>query len=412
MFKELRIRLTFFNLLIISLILTVIGVFAFMGSPRNDPNSVSHEMLDAALSGRVPRQDKRQPGQLHSRQGGLIYLLLNNEGKIERVSSQITMEQEPLRALADTVLKQSENSGKITNSTADEFLFLRVILDPSKGQVIVMQEVIGIGESLLAFLSRIGLFVVGSLMLVFIASLSITQRALIPIKKAWEKQIEFTADASHELRTPISVIQTNLEAAMDEPNATIQEQMRWLENICYETKRMAKLVDDLLTLSRSAGVQKTLNKTTFALDEALFEATLPMMPYAQNEGIIIEHNIEENISFTGDRERLKQLAVILLDNAVKYSTSPGSILISAKVLGHAVKISVRDNGEGIEESQIEKIFDRFYRVDKSRSREKGGSGLGLAIAKWIVEEHNGEIAVTGTPGVGTRFTITLPTDEK
>ncbi len=412
MFKKLRIRLTLFNLLIISIILTVIGVFAFMGSPRNDPNSVSHEMLDAALSGDVPRQEKRQPGQLHSKQGGLIYLLVNNDGEIEKFSTQITMEQEALQSLADIVLKQSENSGKITNSTADEFLFLRMILDPSKGQVIVLQEVIGISESLIAFLSRIGLFAVGSLLLVFIASLSITERALIPIKKALEKQIEFTADASHELRTPISVIQTNLEAAMGEPNATIHEQMRWLENIRYETLRMAKLVDDLLTLSRSADIHKTLNKTTFALDEALLEATLPMLPYAQNEGIIIKHNIEENITFTGDRERLKQLAVILLDNAVKYSTAPGKILISAKTVGHVVKITVKDSGEGIAESQIEKIFDRFYRVDKSRSREKGGSGLGLAIAKWIVDEHNGSIVVTGTVGVGTQFTITLPTDEK
>lgn len=411
MFKKLRIRLTIFNLLIISLILLLIAFFAFIGSPRNDSNSVNQNMLDAALSGSVPQKDKRQLNQLHNGQGGLIYMRVDINGDIVDSSTQIALDTTTLQTLAEILQKQTAYSGNVNVDSIGEFVYLRVIFDPEQGQVLVLQEVIGTGASLFAFISRIGPVMGASLILVFLASLSISAKALVPIKKAWEKQVEFTADASHELRTPLSVMQINLEAATDEPDATIREKRQWLDNVYTETRHMAKLVDDLLTLSRSDTGQQTLCKTTFALDEALLETVLRMKPYAQRENLIIQDDVEKGIVFTGDRERMKQLVVILLDNAIKYSVPPATINISAKKAGRNIEITVADTGEGIETEQIGKIFDRFYRVDKSRTQEKGGSGLGLSIAKWIVVEHHGDISVTSTQEVGTKFTVILPTNK-
>lgn len=403
MFKKLRIRLTLFNLLIISTIIALMASFAFIGSQRKKINTPTQEMLDTALNGGVDENESRSMSQLHVGEGGLVYILVK-DGKITARSSQIALKSEDFARLATIVATQQNSSGTITDGAGNEYTYLRMILDPTKGETIVLQQVVSVWVSLVAFLSRIGFILLGCIALVFLASLSITQRALVPIKKAWEKQIEFTADASHELRTPLAVIQTNLEAAMDEPKATIQDKKRWLKNIEAETNSMTRLVDDLLTLSRGDSNQKTLEHEVFSLDEALLEAIIPMLPYAKTAGMEVHIDIAKDISFVGDRGRIKQLVVLLVDNAIKYSGGT-DIMISAGKLGKHVEIIVSDNGEGIAKEDLDKLFDRFYRADKARTRECGGSGLGLSIAKWIAEEHGGKITVVSNPQNGTSFKV-------
>jgi len=246
-----------------------------------------------------------------------------------------------------------------------------------------------------------------AIVLVAIGSWLLSKVAIRPIQKAWQQQLDFTADASHELRTPITVIQTNLDLVMDNGDETVGSQMKWLKNIEAENKRMTKLVEDLLTLSRADTDQQMLEKEMFMLDEAISETLMPFEPVAKEKNIKLGMSADNQMAFCGDRKRIKQLCVILLDNALSYTDS-GIVKMALTQSEREITITVSDTGQGIETEHISKIFDRFYRVPKTRSLNQDGSGLGLAIAKWIVQEHEGTIHVTSTIDIGTSFVVHLP----
>lgn len=244
---------------------------------------------------------------------------------------------------------------------------------------------------------------------VWLASFIISKIALAPIKESWQKQLDFTADASHELRTPITVIQTNLELVMDNGNETVESQMCWLKNIEAENKRMGRLVEDLLTLSRADTNQQTICKNKFVLDRSAHLVVDAITPLIQEKDIQLETELSDNIGFYGDEERIKQLMVILLENAACYTRPGGKITLSVKALpDNKIVLTVKDTGIGMSEDSLGKIFNRFYREENTRQYHGDGSGLGLSIAKWIVEEHGGKIQVQSTLGKGTEFTILLP----
>lgn len=251
-----------------------------------------------------------------------------------------------------------------------------------------------------SFLLSIGMVLAGSWLL--------SKMAIRPIQESWQKQLDFTADASHELRTPIAVIQTNLELVMDSPQESVQSQMKWLKNIEAEHIKMTKLVADLLTLSRADTNQQTLEMETFMLDQAILDALVPLEPVASNKNINLTVNLDPNIAFNGDRKRIIQLIVILVDNALHYTDNFGAVKVTLTRDEKEVKLVVADNGHGIEADDLNKIFDRFYRVTKTRALNQDGSGLGLAIAKWITTKHQGTLSVDSKRGFGSTFTILLP----
>jgi len=223
-------------------------------------------------------------------------------------------------------------------------------------------EVRSQGHRLLAAFSVIG---VGTLALVFFGSFFIANRALVPIQKSWDRQRKFVADASHELRTPLAVVQTNLELVLGNSQETVETQAKWLDNIRAENQRMAKLVDDLLFLTRGDSRQEILEMKRFPLHLALKEAVDPFKPVASGQGIDMEMHIDSSVEFNGSEARIKQLAVILIDNAIKHTPSGGRVGLELKDLGGSVDISVSDTGSGIEKEHLQKIFERFYRLDEA-----------------------------------------------
>lgn len=290
-------------------------------------------------------------------------------------------------------------------SLRKRFILFSVLVISSIALIISLLIYFGPTSNLSAqkFIATI-LFVIG---MVILGSWLLSKAAIRPIKEAWQKQLDFTADASHELRTPIAVIQTNLELVMDSPEETIGNQMKWLKNIEVENKRMSKLVDDLLTLSRADTNQQTLELETFMFDEAITEALIPLEPIANQKNITLKTCVNK-AAFHGDRKRIKQLVVILVDNALNYMADFGTITVSFARNEKEAKLIVSDTGYGIDKEHLDKIFDRFYRVGKTRKLNQEGSGLGLSIAKWIAQEHKGTIQVVSTPGKGTDFTVFLP----
>jgi two-component system sensor histidine kinase CiaH len=242
-----------------------------------------------------------------------------------------------------------------------------------------------------------------------LAGFFLADRALVPIQRSWNKQQQFVADASHELRTPLSVLLMHLERLFRHPDHTIEQESDRISVMIRETKRMNKLVADLLTLARTDSNQLQILYEKIRLDEVLHRVVEQFREVAALKNITIETSIESPVQMDGDEERLHQLFVILLDNALKY-THEGTITVTCHTSSSSAHILVKDTGEGIAKEDLPYIFDRFYRGDKARSRE--GTGLGLAIAEWIIQSHNGKVKVESQPGVGTSFFITLPLRRK
>ncbi|WP_297991156.1 cell wall metabolism sensor histidine kinase WalK [Anoxybacillus sp.] len=242
-----------------------------------------------------------------------------------------------------------------------------------------------------------------------------SKRALIPIQDAYNRQRQFVADASHELRTPLSVIFSSVEALKMDTSLTSDEFSRkTIERLGDETKRMTKLINDLLTLARTDDAKLQVEKKPFDL-RACAERTLQsLQELASKKRIALNFHAHEQIEFLGDADKCTQLLYILVDNAIKYTPDGGTVSLSLSQhitkQRKVVTISVSDTGIGIAPEHLPRIFDRFYRADKARTRQIGGHGLGLSIAKWIVEAHDGNIQVQSEVGKGTTFTITFPNE--
>ncbi|WP_285768035.1 HAMP domain-containing sensor histidine kinase [Peribacillus sp. SI8-4] len=236
-------------------------------------------------------------------------------------------------------------------------------------------------------------------------------RALIPVKRSWDQQQQFVSDASHEIRTPLAVIQSRADLLFQSPNATIEEKAVDISIISKEVRRLNKLVNGLLTLTRTDSNQVQVNKANFFLDDLLMDIVEQYTDIASfQEKTIISH-APEQVVFHGDKERMHQLLVILVDNAMKFTDAGGEISLSCAKNASSIILSVEDNGMGIPQEELPLIFNRFYQVEQSRSANEG-SGLGLSIAKWIVQAHQGNIKVTSEQNVRTRFEIVFPRNQK
>lgn len=231
-------------------------------------------------------------------------------------------------------------------------------------------------------------------------------RALVPLKEAYEKQKQFAADASHELRTPLAVVMASADLLLADPSIQNPFLRQVIEDLKSEVKKMTNLVSDLLMVARSDNNALKVNIKRLDLFELLEQVIRMMTPIAEKKNILLGGDNLQRVYVKGDEDRLKQLVIILTDNAIKYTPEGGRVAVGL-ILNERVGITVTDNGIGISKDDLGKIFERFYRVDKARSREMGGNGLGLSIAKELVRMNGGEIGVESEEGAGTRFTVWL-----
>ncbi|MCL4874949.1 PAS domain-containing sensor histidine kinase [bacterium] len=228
-----------------------------------------------------------------------------------------------------------------------------------------------------------------------------------------EKRVEtikrdFVANVSHELRTPLASIKGYSETLLDggmEDGETLKEFLRVIDR---HATRMSRLIDDLLTLSRLESHQMTIVSAPVDIKELVLSMIPAFEKQARDKSITVSTGIPEGLpKALGDHDRLEQVLVNLLDNAIKYTPSGGRVTVFAGSDGQSVRVEVKDTGIGIPAADIPRIFERFYRVDKARSRELGGTGLGLAIVKHIIQGHNGRLHVESAPGVGSTFSFSL-----
>lgn len=227
------------------------------------------------------------------------------------------------------------------------------------------------------------------------------------LEKSINKIRQFSGDVSHELRTPLTIIRGEIEVLLrkDRPK---KEYLKTLNSVLEESDRMEKLIDALLFLSRVEAMDRSKGREIVDLDEVLNMTIKFRSPSASANKISIGTNNINPVQLKGNRELLERMMANILDNAIRYSNQGDHIEIELKKDKNTAKLQIRDTGIGIPEKSLPLIFDRFYVVDPSRSKETGGAGLGLSIVKWIAEYHNAEITVDSKVEDGTNFIVTFP----
>lgn len=252
------------------------------------------------------------------------------------------------------------------------------------------------------------LCVAGGLFLIVLGSQFLSSRAIRPVEQSIRQQQAFVAAASHELRTPVAAIRANAEVLQDAPLGDFNP---FLGSILDESERMSRLVADLMHLARADAGELPVSQTPTDVAEAANDAAKLIEPLMQKNSLHLRKDISP-AWIMGDPDRTRQVLIALLDNAVRYTPEGGEITVSVIKTGHHVNISVADTGIGIDDAHKKRIFDRFYRIDSTRSRMYGGAGLGLSIAKQLVEKMHGTIRVEDRPGGGSVFLIVFPAEEQ
>lgn len=377
-------------------------------------NSASHQYNERDISARLTEianrdglqpqyngEDKPNIGQYSNsnlRMDSYVAIRISAEGEIFGITtgSIANIEVTKIQNLVDLTLQKSKPTGEIQG-----WKFL--LKEKSYGYILVYMDVSAQNqlENNLMMISG------GILSLVWLVMLGLalflSRWVSRPVEKAFATQTRFVADASHELKTPISVINANLavlESAGKKPN-------KWLGYIQAETVRMNGLVNSLLTLATMDDPSFRRNDTTFMLDDLVESCVLPFESLFFESGINLTVSAEKSLSQTGDRDKLAQMLRILLENASKHTKEGGTIAIELKRKGNKKILTIFNEGSPISAVDGSKIFERFYRTDFARDRDSGGYGLGLSIARTIVELHKGKIYVDTTVRDGAKFVVEL-----
>ncbi|MDD3192260.1 MAG: HAMP domain-containing sensor histidine kinase [Oscillospiraceae bacterium] len=317
-----------------------------------------------------------------------------NTGHIAAVSSSDAQE------FADRVLAEGKTSGYLEH-------YKYLVREKDYGRLVVFLDCHSNLDTMFSFLLlSLG---IGTLcvLVVFLLVSVLSQRAIKPIVESIEKQKQFITDAGHEIKTPLSIIAANADV-LELTGGTNE----WVDSIRNQTMRMNSLVQELLTLTKMEEEQRVFQFSTFSLSQDVRDAAESFYILAQSAHIALTTQIQEDIIIYGERESIRKLLSILLDNAVKYAGEGGWIRIQLRMEGKVAYFAITNSYEDLESLDFSKLFDRFYRSDQSRSRMTGGYGIGLSIAKAIAEGHKAKIQVRREQEDGICFSVAFPLKEK
>lgn len=242
----------------------------------------------------------------------------------------------------------------------------------------------------------------------------LVRQSTAPVERSIEQMRRFMADAAHELRTPLAILRARAEVSLQQPRTSV-EYADTLRSIEGESKRLGHIVEDLLTLARADAGARPIDRTRVFLDDIAAEAVSTAQVLATARGVTLSVTDFEEGAVDGNADLLRQLIVILLDNAVKFTPQGGTIDVGVRVIGGRATLTVADSGVGIRPEELPHVFERFWRGDPSRHRHEAsplatseGAGLGLSIAKWIADAHGADVSIESKQGAGTRVTVTCP----
>ena len=249
-----------------------------------------------------------------------------------------------------------------------------------------------------------GILFLGVLLVLYVINRQLAKIFIKPVQKAWDQQQNFIADASHELKTPLTVILANCDILQAHPQETVQEQMKWVESTNEEATHMKELVNKMLFLAKNEAMRPPQNPDLINISELATRVVLQFEPVAYEAGVEIESEIEPSVMLKADATAVNQVIHILVDNAVKYAGLGGNVFLKLKRSKNTVILSTKNTGNPIPPEDLPHIFERFYRSDKARTAGSG-YGLGLAICKSLAEQQNADITVTSDEENGTEFIV-------
>ncbi len=409
MIKKLRVKFIIINMLLVGAVLLIVFMtFLYSNYKRFERDSSDALFRALEEKGRneavLPEIKKKPPKSNTAFSTVPIFSVeVTENGEILSVFYKgVSISETDLKKVVEEAVQNPNQSGTI-NEYKLRYLKAEHNRKTYKIAFADRQNEIAMMQNLAASSLLIGVF---GMLAFFFITLFLSAWALKPAEKAWQQQKQFIADASHELKTPLTVILTNNKILSDNPDKTIAEQKKWVDNTAAEGKRMKKLIDDLLFLAKSDTVNTAFVYQKINLSDTLWSALLPFESLAYENGIQLHFDIGENISVHGNDGQLLQLFSILIDNACKYAGEKGYIHVTLHQTSKSeILLCVQNNGEPINHSDLPHIFDRFYRGDKSRVHKQGSFGLGLAIAKSLAEVNRAKIWAESDAENGTKFYV-------
>jgi two-component system, OmpR family, sensor histidine kinase CiaH len=415
LFKELRNKFLILNLVIISIMMLISFTSIYLITYNNVHSDIEMELRKISDSNKRTNEYQNDgPKELRPNfdnkeappeRSVSFTVITDARGVITHSSSLFEMDSEFYQTSKDEALSRKADTG---NFKLDGNYWAFIKKPSPEGHRIVFLDITSRQAILTKLIYTFLMVAFVMIIAIFFISRFFANKSIKPIKEAFNRQKQFIGDASHELKTPLAVISTNVDVLLSNREDTIDSQSKWLHYIKSEVERMSKLTNDLLYLTQMDYSDVKMIFSDFNLSETVEDVILTMEAVIFENNITLEYNIEPALTTHGSSEQLKQVVMILLDNALKYTNLNGKVELSLKKVHNNILLSITNTGKGIPEQHIGKIFDRFYRIDKSRSRNSGGYGLGLSIAKAIVEQHGGRVYARSVPDNYTTFTVELP----
>ena len=396
MFDKLRLKLILINMSLLTTVFIAIFVTIYTMTNAN----INRE-INAKLSDLIDNKHKPMPSSIN------IVAEINEDGEVIKgfQSYGLNIDSSILQDAVNRVLDKENISGKI-DIDGSSYSYLRQFTH--FGNKIAFINRTSYQQVIFELLKSFILIGSISLIVLLIISIYLTNKTIRPIKETFEKQKQFIADASHELKTPLTIIKTNTSLVLSNPEDTIKNQEKWINYISSQTDRMSTLINEMLSLAKLDVNENKLNFTSINISKIIESMLLMFDAVIYENEIDLESNITKDIFINGHQESIKKLFSIIMDNAIKHTNKNGKITVSLLLDKNKIKMIVKNTGEGIPSEHLEKIFERFYRVDSSRVRETGGYGLGLSIASSIVKQHKGKIYAQSKENQYTSFFVEFP----
>lgn len=427
MLKKLRIKFVAMNMATIAVVLTIVFTAICVINYQQNLTRV-YSVLDGSLNGiahgdgnkqatldGTPQLDKQfnegAPPEIGGKRDNsdpftpVAVYSVNADGSLSAAPSARTtasISDETLEQAAAALSDKPDGSGALD---AQGLYYAKRQINGSTYLAFTDISATSDWQSLAVTLAAVGLV---ALVVFFVISVFFSRWALRPVENAWVQQRRFVADASHELKTPLTVILANASILLEHPERSLASQSQWVESTQTEAERMQQLVNDLLLLARLDEGEIEPLRDTVELGDLIEGDLLQFESVAFERNVILHSNIDNEVTLAGDASRLHRLATTLIDNACKYANSGGEVTVELQKTGRAITFAVHNTGPAIAAEDLPHVFDRFYRADKARTRDDNGYGLGLAIARAVAEEHGGTLTVLSSESEGTTFTATFP----
>lgn len=432
MLKKLRNQMLWFNMFLTSFIVLSAFMFIYIINARQIESEIQNLILqDSNMFATVPLTDEELRKAVENPQYPILILTINSTSEFRELGeiSEGTSDSKKIDVdsidTGEDLYKMIENADRTLGEVQKDNRFWRYVAhlieipnsyneekyleidDWEPYYQIVFFDVTDYKKSLQNLKSTliyIGFF---SLTSIYIVSFHVAKRSIKPVESAWKKQQEFISNASHELKTPLSIIKINNEVLLNNLENTVDSQLKWLNNIHYGTERMGELVNSLLILTKFENSEYELNKQELNASQIIKSVYQSFEAIAIDKGIMYQGKIEKGIYLEINEQALKQLTMILIDNALKYTPRSSSVSIELLDRHNKVSLCVSNSGNPIEEDKIPLLFDRFYRLDNSRCTQDGGFGLGLAIVKALTDQIKAEVNINVTSDGTNKFEISF-----